>query len=61
MLVEPQHDLDCLQAWGPRCPLDSSRVSMASAGFPGIKRGRKKLKVSAAHSVMRKNPTRRTM
>ena len=33
---------------------------MASAGFPGISRGKKKLRVSAIHSVTTKKPRRRS-
>jgi hypothetical protein len=34
---------------------------IASAGFPGIRRGKKKLIVKAAQRVMRKNSRRRMM
>jgi len=34
---------------------------MADAGSPGISRGRMKLRVSAAQSVMKKNSRRRMM
>src|SRR5271157_1853849 len=33
---------------------------MASAGFPGISRGSRKLRVSATHSVRTKKPRRRS-
>ena len=43
---------------GVSCPWNFA--SMASAGFPGISRGSRKLRVSAAHSVKTKKPRRRS-
>src|SRR5487761_1169178 len=43
---------------GPTCPWNFD--SIASAGLPGISRGSRKLRVSAAHSVNTKKPRRRS-
>src|ERR1700686_1132253 len=43
---------------GPTCPWNLD--SIASAGLPGISRGSRKLRVSAAHSVNTKKPRRRS-
>src|SRR3954471_1204283 len=57
-VLVPKATSSAFNAVGCTCPLN--RPIIASAGFPGISRGRKKLMVSATDSVRPKNQSRRS-
>ena len=57
-MLTPNRISSAFRAFGLSSPWNFD--IMASAGFPGISRGSRKLRVSAIHSVTTKKPRRRS-
>src|SRR5208282_5850367 len=58
LVLTPKRISRAFSAFGLNSPWNFD--IMASAGFPGISRGSRKLRVSATHSVRTKKPSRRS-